>query len=74
MPFFLFTEDSKGRLGYLGKEYFSEVQAQDEADEYEGITHVIQADSLVEAKRRLRNKLVKKKKDMGQLYKNVMNK
>jgi len=74
MPFYVFTEDSQGRLGYVGREYYSEVQAQNEADEYEGITHIIQADNLVQAKRLLRRNLVKKKKDLGQLYKNVRSK
>jgi hypothetical protein len=73
MPFFVFTEDSEGRLGYVGSEYFSEVQAEDKASEYPGITHVIHAGNLVQAKRHLRDKLAKKKKDMGQLYKNVRN-
>ena len=73
MPFYVFTEDSKGRLGYVGDEYFSEVQAQDKADEYEGITHIIHAKNLVQAKRHLRDKLAKGKKDLGQLYKNVRN-
>lgn len=73
MPFYVFTEDAKGRLGYVGREYYSEIQAQNEADEYEGITHVIQADALVQAKRLLRRNLAKKKKDLGQLYKNVRN-
>jgi len=72
--FYVFTEDDKGRLGYVGKEFFSEIQAQDCADGYDGITHVIRADNLVEAKRKLRDKIVRKKKDMGELYRNVKNK
>ena len=72
--FYVFTEDEKGRYGYVGREYFSEVQAREKADEYEGITHVIQADSLVRAKRMLRDRMVKEKKNMGELYKNVRNK
>lgn len=71
--FYVFTEDEKGRYGYVDQEFFSEVQAQDKADDYDCVTHVIRADNLVTAKRRLRNKMVKKKKDMGQLYKNVRN-
>ena len=73
MPFYVFTEDEKGRLGYIGTEFYSEVKAQDEADDYEGITHVIQADDLKSAKRLLRKNLAKKKKDLGQLYRNVRN-
>lgn len=72
--FYVFTEDEKGRYGYVGQEFFSEVQAQDKADDYDCVTYVIRADDLVTAKRRLRNKMVKKKKDMGQLYKNVKGK
>ena len=56
--YYLFTEDENGRLGYVGQEFFSEVQAQDKADEYLGITHIVPAENLVEAKRRLRDKLV----------------
>ena len=52
-------------------EYFSEVQAQDKADEYDCITHIIQGRDLREAKRKLRDKMVKKKKNMGELYRNV---
>ena len=74
MPYFVFTEDAEGRLGYVGEEYFSQVQAQDKADEYPGITHVIEANTLVKAKRYLRDKLAKKKGDLGVLYKNVKNK
>lgn len=72
--FYVFTEDSQGRYGYIGQEFFSEVQAQERADDYEGITHVVEGRDLVEAKRKLRDKMVRKKKDMGQLYKNVRNK
>jgi hypothetical protein len=74
MPYFVFTEDSSGRLGYVGDEYFSHVHAQDKADEYPGITHIIEAKSLVQAKRYLRDKLSKSKKDLGVLYKNVSSK
>ena len=72
--FYIFTEDNQGRYGYIGQEFFSEVQAQEKADDYEGITHVIEAKDLASAKRKLRDKMVRKKKDMGQLYKNVRNK
>jgi len=71
MPYFVFTEDNKGRLGYVGDEYFSQVQAQDKADEYSGITHVVEAKNLTQAKRYLRDKLARKKKDLSVLYKNV---
>jgi len=71
MPCYIFTEDEKGRLGYSGKEYFSRVHAEDEAEDLPGITHIIEADNLAEAKQRLRGKLVKKKEDMNLLYKNV---
>ena len=74
MPFYVFTEDKEGRYGYVGREYYSEVQAQNKADDYDGITHVIQADNLISAKRLLRDRMVRKKRDMGQLYKNVRNK
>lgn len=72
--FYIFTEDEQGRFGYVGQEYFSEVQAQSKADEYDGITHIIQAKDLVGAKRKLRDRVVRDKKDLGQLYKNVRNK
>lgn len=71
--FYVFTEDERGRYGYVGQEFFSEVQARDKADDYDCVTHIIQADDLVTAKRKLRNKLVRTKKDMGQLYRNVRN-
>jgi len=69
--FYVFTEDEKGRYGYVGQEYFSEVQAEAKAEDYDGITHIIEANNLVEAKRKLRDKMVRRKKDMGQLYRNV---
>jgi len=71
MPYYIFTEDEKGRLGYSGKEYFSKVHADSEADDLPGITHIIEGRNLAEAKQRLRGTLVKKKKDMDILYKNV---
>lgn len=71
MPHFVFTEDEKGRLGYVGDKFFSHTQAQDKADEYNGITHIIEADDLTKAKRFLRDKLAKKSGDLGKLYKNV---
>lgn len=71
--FFVFTEDEKGKYGYVGQEYFSEVQAKDKADDYDCITHIIPADNLVEAKRKLRDRRIKKTGDMGVLYKNVKN-
>jgi len=71
--FYIFTESVEGKLGYVGRGYFSEVQAENKADDYDCITHIIQADSLVKAKRRLRDKMVKKEKDMSMLYKNVKN-
>lgn len=74
MPFFVFTEDSQGRLGYVGDEYFSEVQAKDKADEYSGITHLIEAKNLTQAKRYLRDKLARSKKDLSVLYRNVRSK
>lgn len=69
--YYVFLESAEGKLGYVGREYFSYVQAEDKADEYEGITHIIQSDNLRNAKRQLRDKLVKKKKDMSILHKNV---
>lgn len=72
--FYVFTEDKSGKLGYVGQEYFSRVQAQDKADNYDCIAHIIQASDLVEAKRKLRDEMVSTKKDMGQLYKNVRSK
>ena len=71
MPHYIFTEDSQGRLGYVGDEFFSHTQAQDKADGYTGITHIIEGKDLATAKRYLRDKLSKKKGDLGQLYKNV---
>lgn len=72
MPFYLFTEeDENGRLGYSGKEFYSEVGAESAAEDYPGITHIKEGKTLVEAKRKLREELVKKKKDMGILYKNI---
>ncbi len=74
MPFYVFTEDAQGRWGYIGQEFFSEVSAQDKADDYDCITHVVHGKTLAEAKRQLRDKMVRKQKDMGLLYKNVRNK
>lgn len=74
MPHYVFTEDAQGRFGYVGDEYFSHVQAQDKADEYPGITHIIEAKNLAQAKRFLRDKVAKKNKDLGVLYKNVRSK
>lgn len=74
MPYYLFTEDEKtGKLGYSGKEFFSQVEADSEAEDIPGITHVVPADSLQDAKRKLREKLVKKG-DTNSLYRNVRNK
>jgi len=70
MPYFIFSEDEKGRLGYSGREFFSRVEADNEADDIPGITHIIDADSLGDAKRKLREKLVKKGNTEA-LYKNV---
>lgn len=72
--YYVFLESNEGKLGYVGGEYFSRVQAQDKADEYEGLTHIIEGDDLSQAKRKLRDKLVKTKKDVSVLYKNVKNK
>jgi len=72
--FYVFTEDTQGKLGYVGSEYFSQIQAENKADDYDCITHIIRADTLVGAKRKLRETLVRKKKDMGMLYKNVRSK
>lgn len=72
MPYFIFLEDEKGRLGYSGKEFFSQVEADSEAEDLPGITHIITADSLGDAKRKLREKLVKKGSTEA-LYKNVRN-
>jgi len=69
--FYVFTESKEGKFGYVGREYFSEVQAQDKADEYDCITHVIRAKDLGEAKRNLRTKAVKTTGDINKLYKNV---
>jgi len=73
MPYYIFSEDEKGRLGYSGKEFFSRVQADSEAEDIPGITHIITADSLGNAKRKLREKLVKKG-NVSSLYKNVRSK
>jgi len=72
--YYIFLETKEGKLGYVGGEYFSHVQAEDKAVEYEGITHIIEGDNITQAKRKLRDKLVRSKKDMSVLYKNVKNK
>jgi len=72
--YYIFTEDKDSKFGYVGRSYFSEVQAQDKADDFDCITHILQADSLVQAKRKLRSMMVKKKRDIGILFKNVKNK
>ena len=71
MPTFhyVFTEDEKGRLGYVGNRY-SLAAANDLAADHYGITHVIEAHSLVEAKQKLRGKLVKSK-GLDEGYRNV---
>jgi len=74
MPYYLFIEDDKGKLGYNGKEFFSMAAADSEAEDVPGITHIIEADNLEEAKRKLRGALVRRKRDMGMLYRNVRNK
>lgn len=72
--FYIFTEDEEGRFGYLGQSFYSEVQAEAKAEDYDCITHIIQAENLVGAKRKLRERMVRKKKDASILYKNVMTK
>ena len=69
--YYVFLESQDGKLGYVGREYFSYNQAEERADEYEGITHIVSADNLRNAKRQLKDRLVKKKKDMSILHKNV---
>jgi len=69
----VFVEDKSGRLGRVGDEYFSHVLAQDKADEFGGITHIIEAQNLTSAKRYLKGKLSKRKGDLSPLYKNVSN-
>lgn len=73
MPYYIFLEDEKGKLGYNGRNFFSQVEAEEEAEDIPGITHIIEADSLVDAKRKLRYSLVKKGK-VDSLYKNVRRK
>lgn len=68
--YYIFTQDEHGRLGYSRKEYYSKVAADSAADDIPGITHVIEANSLDEAKQILRGKLVEKG-DTEALYKNV---
>ena len=71
MPYFIFTEDEKGRFGYLGQSFYSKVQADNKAEDYDCITHIVSAQNLIEAKRKLRNKVARQKKDIGLLYRNV---
>ena len=68
LMYYLFTEDINGKLGYVGQEYFSMVQAEDKAEDYGGITHIVEGRDLAEAKRKLRDRLVRKKKDPSLLY------
>lgn len=72
MLYFLFIEDKKGKLGYSGKEFYSKVGADSAANDYPGITHVIEAETLLEAKRKWRDKLFKKGNTEA-LYRNVRN-
>jgi len=73
MSFYVFTEDVDGKRGYVGARD-SEVVANDLAEDYMGITYVIEADDLVTAKRKLRDKLIRKTEDLGEGYRNVRNK
>lgn len=70
MPYYLFTEDENGKLGHDGKEFFSRVEVDSAAEDYPGIAHIIEADNLLEAKRKLKEKLAKKG-NLNSLYKNV---
>lgn len=74
MSYFVFIEDAQGRLGRVGDEYFSFVQAQDKADRFEGVTHIIEAQNVTLAKRSLKGKLSKREGNLSPLYKNVRSK
>lgn len=74
MPYYLFTEDNEGKLGYSGKEFFSKIRVEGEAEDILGITHIVEAKTLGGAKRKLRALLVKKKGNLSELYRNVRKK
>ena len=71
--YYVFTEDDKGRWGFVG-ERDSYVTANDLAEKYLGITHVIEATSLAEAKQKLRAKKIRETNNLGLGYRNVRNK
>lgn len=73
MPLWVFTEDTEGRYGCLGS-YESRVRAQQEADEYEGISYIRDYPTYdrSEAKRYFRGEMAKKK-GLGEGYRNVRN-
>jgi len=73
MSYYVFTEDENGKRGYVGSRE-SYVQANDLAEDYMGITYIIEATDLVEAKRKLRDKLIRKTQNLSEGYRNVRNK